>query len=123
MFYVCFFLRTRRPPRSTRTDTLVPYTTLFRSVVARGVARGQHQVDQVALQLRGQVQVEHRGARGEHVVLRDPLGSRRFDLQPLPRALARQPQDLAFGVGGRVTDAHVHQEAVELRLEIGRAHV
>src|SRR3546814_1618920 len=28
-----FFLRIRRPPRSTRTDTLVPYTTLFRSVV------------------------------------------------------------------------------------------
>src|SRR3546814_15929947 len=25
----------RRPPRSTRTDTLVPYTTLFRSVVGR----------------------------------------------------------------------------------------
>src|SRR3546814_21157261 len=24
----------RRPPRSTRTDTLVPYTTLFRSAVA-----------------------------------------------------------------------------------------
>src|SRR3546814_12321355 len=24
-------LRIRRPPRSTRTDTLVPYTTLFRS--------------------------------------------------------------------------------------------
>src|SRR3546814_11727329 len=27
----CFFLMIRRPPRSTRTDTLVPYTTLFRS--------------------------------------------------------------------------------------------
>src|SRR3546814_17614184 len=27
-----FFLVTRRPPRSTRTDTLFPYTTLFRSV-------------------------------------------------------------------------------------------
>src|SRR3546814_20794299 len=26
------FLMLRRPPRSTRTDTLVPYTTLFRSV-------------------------------------------------------------------------------------------
>src|SRR3546814_9301218 len=28
----------RRPPRSTRTDTLFPYTTLFRSVVAVGPA-------------------------------------------------------------------------------------
>src|SRR3546814_12646013 len=29
-----FFLMIRRPPRSTRTDTLFPYTTLFRSQVA-----------------------------------------------------------------------------------------
>src|SRR3546814_12163561 len=29
---VVFFLMIRRPPRSTRTDTLVPYTTLFRSI-------------------------------------------------------------------------------------------
>src|SRR3546814_17848008 len=28
--FLCF-LRIRRPPRSTRTDTLFPYTTLFRS--------------------------------------------------------------------------------------------
>src|SRR3546814_20396052 len=27
----CFFYMTPRPPRSTRTDTLYPYTTLFRS--------------------------------------------------------------------------------------------
>src|SRR3546814_14955641 len=30
-----FFLMIRRPPRSTRTDTLFPYTTLFRSVHRR----------------------------------------------------------------------------------------
>src|SRR3546814_17106393 len=31
--FVCFvFLMIRRPPRSTRTDTLFPYTTLFRSI-------------------------------------------------------------------------------------------
>src|SRR3546814_17043837 len=29
--YLIFFLMIRRPPRSTRTDTLFPYTTLFRS--------------------------------------------------------------------------------------------
>src|SRR3546814_12787423 len=28
-----FFLMIRRPPRSTRTDTLFPYTTLFRSIL------------------------------------------------------------------------------------------
>src|SRR3546814_10974719 len=31
MFTLFFFLMIRRPPRSTRTDTLFPYTTLFRS--------------------------------------------------------------------------------------------
>src|SRR3546814_20122547 len=30
-FVFLFFLMIRRPPRSTRTDTLFPYTTLFRS--------------------------------------------------------------------------------------------
>src|SRR3546814_8028089 len=30
-FFIVFFLMIRRPPRSTRTDTLFPYTTLFRS--------------------------------------------------------------------------------------------
>src|SRR3546814_18462710 len=28
---ICFVLMIRRPPRATRTDTLFPYTTLFRS--------------------------------------------------------------------------------------------
>src|SRR3546814_7928124 len=31
MYCYFFFLMIRRPPRSTRTDTLFPYTTLFRS--------------------------------------------------------------------------------------------
>src|SRR3546814_14190120 len=31
-----FFLMIRRPPRSTRTDTLFPYTTLFRSPHEQG---------------------------------------------------------------------------------------
>src|SRR3546814_9537775 len=38
----------RRPPRSTRTDTLVPYTTLFRSAerqVDAGACRHRHQMD------------------------------------------------------------------------------
>src|SRR3546814_4558589 len=39
-----FFLMIRRPPRSTRTDTLFPYTTLFRSVPIPG-SRLQAAVD------------------------------------------------------------------------------
>src|SRR3546814_11060114 len=37
-----FFLMRRRPPRSTRTDTLFPYTTLFRSPILDTI--GSHQV-------------------------------------------------------------------------------
>src|SRR3546814_18680931 len=32
----------RRPPRSTRTDTLFPYTTLFRSVREGALIFGRH---------------------------------------------------------------------------------
>src|SRR3546814_1563966 len=37
-----FFLMIRRPPRSTRTDTLFPYTTLFRSAVLAHRQDGLH---------------------------------------------------------------------------------
>src|SRR3546814_18432580 len=53
VFYF-FFLIIRRPPISTRTDSLFPYTTLFRSVL-----------------------VHHRGADNLHVAL--PAPCRAFD--------------------------------------------
>src|SRR3546814_8178020 len=55
-----FFLMKRRPPRSTRTDTLFPYTTLFRS---DGVAQPVDQAVQAerarlrVLQQFGQLQI------------------------------------------------------------------
>src|SRR3546814_14609341 len=39
MYLDLFFLMIRLPPRSTRTDTLFPYTTLFRSPAADGDGR------------------------------------------------------------------------------------
>src|SRR3546814_5497920 len=39
---MCLFLMIRLPPRSTRTDTLLPYTTLFRSVVVICTGICQH---------------------------------------------------------------------------------
>src|SRR3546814_9286934 len=47
----------RRPPRSTRTDTLFPYTTLFRSAAAFRMARR-------ALPLSARERGEPRGPRG-----------------------------------------------------------
>src|SRR3546814_19417480 len=51
----------RRPPRSTRTDTLFPYTTLFRSVgaaaevehIARGGDEMRHRRDILVVRERG----------------------------------------------------------------------
>src|SRR3546814_8162274 len=44
MFF--FFLMIRRPPRSTRTDTRFPYTTLFRSAVAMLASDGRNMVSE-----------------------------------------------------------------------------
>src|SRR3546814_3071139 len=64
-----FFLMIRRPPRSTRTDTLFPYTTLFRSIADRRVGRIEGQA--------GEVLDEHEIGEGfEH---------RDFEPLPLPR--------------------------------------
>src|SRR3546814_13380784 len=44
----------RRPPRSTRTDTLFPYTTLFRSIGGIGdAAEGKFGVEMVDIVLSG----------------------------------------------------------------------
>src|SRR3546814_3237785 len=39
----------RRPPRSTRTDTLFPYTTLFRSIAVQNQREWQRFCDHVLL--------------------------------------------------------------------------
>src|SRR3546814_13657850 len=56
-FFLFFFLMIRRPPRSTRTDTLFPYTTLFRSgdrhLIGVGILRNVGGADQVVIALIG----------------------------------------------------------------------
>src|SRR3546814_8487370 len=47
-----FFLIIRRPPRSTRTDTLFPYTTLFRST-SPALAAAMCESERWPLQLAG----------------------------------------------------------------------
>src|SRR3546814_824789 len=55
IYITFFFLMIRRPPRSTRTDTLFPYTTLFRSGREYGrsvCSYGLHQNNDFAALLR-----------------------------------------------------------------------
>src|SRR3546814_14467332 len=60
MYRCFFFVRVRRPPRCTRTDPLVPYTTLFRSDDMRP-ADEAHPV--VGFGIGAPEQVEHYRAR------------------------------------------------------------
>src|SRR3546814_15081521 len=48
---ILFVFMIRRPPRSTRTDTLFPYTTLFRSHVADIAIVGEMRLEQSQLQI------------------------------------------------------------------------
>src|SRR3546814_12776280 len=97
VLFCFFFLMIRRPPRSTRTDTLFPYTTLFRSVAAehmRLVVRGVEHERTVLVDAR--ISVIADGAAGEvdeflqvGLLLADRRGDRRhfeaaFDARDLP---------------------------------------
>src|SRR3546814_13442605 len=54
-YVLFFFLMIRRPPRSTRTDTLFPYTTLFRSQPAQV---DEHPADARVVELAGDGRVD-----------------------------------------------------------------
>src|SRR3546814_32075 len=123
----------RRPPRSTRTDTLFPYTTLFRSVEigvgdAAPVQRG-HSVTGALLELIDLAELDRLG--------RAYLGAGRLHaaLQPVvaERALMRLAVELIHGhdaegagryaIAAAVADVLLHDHGVELGAEnrAGRA--
>src|SRR3546814_7024415 len=64
-----FFLMIRRPPRSTRTDTLFPYTTLFRSsdvnIVLGALELGKISADNLLINLVG---IADRLGKGDLIV-------------------------------------------------------
>src|SRR3546814_13161358 len=92
----------RRPPRSTRTDTLFPYTTLFRS---------QHDMSRATILEPVEDVADHRaGGRGDDA---DHLGQERqrptrarfleqpFGLEPRLQFLEQRPQDRESVVWGK----------------------
>src|SRR3546814_12365547 len=68
-FIFFFFLRIRRPPRSTRTDTLFPYTTLFRSQQAVEIDRCLRHRDRMTAVRNATVQIGQRLDRAERTHL------------------------------------------------------
>src|SRR3546814_11335469 len=98
----------RRPPRSTRTDTLFPYTTLFRSIKLQAAggseeaAVTQHEASETI----GQRRLADSARTGEQPSMRYALRSPYLQQCRLRRFLPQQ-----YGVRAR------------RRHQIGRAHV
>src|SRR3546814_18950727 len=97
LVHLFFFLMIRRPPRSTRTDTLFPYTTLFRGV-GHGAAARRHRVGP------GLFLHHRRGRDRARDRLRPPDGARRS----IARGRGDQQRDgPRLRVGGRSLDRPV----------------
>src|SRR3546814_19747620 len=88
----------RRPPRATRTDTLLPYTTLFRSFVpALGVERGVFGFLAAVPVGDAHLQLVH---AVEHVALGDAQVADAVDRHPAPSRDAVDPAAAAQSSGG-----------------------
>src|SRR3546814_18543596 len=92
----------RRPPRSTRTDTLFPYTTLVRSLGTGGDAGAMHEAETILGDRAGGVAID--GAAAQH---RAGIG-----IEGFPAGTA---QALAEAVGADELDEG------DLHVQIGRA--
>src|SRR3546814_14205246 len=90
----------RRPPRSTRTDTLFPYTTLFRSLLGIAVGGAETEADGLTLADRHtpELDVLERVPEGDlmRAVVAHQLGHQR-----LRGDLAGATQGVLVGVGGK----------------------
>src|SRR3546814_711229 len=100
----------RRPPRSTRTDTLVPYTTLFRSERERQYEEFKDRVNEIITGVVKRVEFGHVVVdlgRAEGVIRRD---------QQIPREVLR--------VGDRVRAiiSSVRRESRGPQIFLSRAH-
>src|SRR3546814_6557460 len=103
----------RRPPRSTRTDTLFPYTTLFRSLLFQAARREGRVRGGAALQRSPVHSPPPRAVRGQLPALLPPrpAADRRARPGDRPSEKARVRRLAAAGLP-RAGEA-----------EIGRAHV
>src|SRR3546814_20955197 len=97
----------RRPPRSTRTDTLFPYTTLFRSDAALTQASEQRLGVADALSAAKQKVVDTRTA----------LDSARTDRQAAQRVLAEGEERIRQSRRGAAVQAACRRHADLLKLE------
>src|SRR3546814_17225020 len=124
----------RRPPRSTRTDTLFPYTTLFRSTIDAVLAGGMawlsggaqpQPLPELPLGRRGRDRADPRPVdrAALHPDAPHPAGQGATDPRRRP---AKPPRQKGHADDGRADDLDFADHlgaAVDGLLEIGRAHV
>src|SRR3546814_983352 len=113
----------RRPPRSTRTDTLFPYTTLFRSTCGEDPRSGASVRDRFLL-LRGELLLA--GPTGDALRIGARLAAAvdRGEHDAVARAV--EQRDRPGKVPAHVTEgvvAHHGQVLERIAGQIGRAHV
>src|SRR3546814_933420 len=108
----------RRPPRSTRTDTLFPYTTLFRSMIEQ-VGEFPSEVTRVALEvgtaglLGGQAKVK--GVSGVWKDLTDSVNQMANNLTAQVRNIAEVTIAVANGDLSRKITVDVRGEILQLK--------
>src|SRR3546814_14950056 len=80
----------RRPPRSTRTDTLFPYTTLFRSAQRRFAVLGRHEqfvIPEIIAKLAAERNAEHVEDRVVECATGLDVGDDHLDMIDQPAAM------------------------------------
>src|SRR3546814_14431833 len=102
-FHFFFFLMIRRPPGSTRTDTLFPYTTLFRS---HADLKGVYALGTECCRLRNKLQLVRIGANTRGVSAASLIASR---IRRIKKRIVGETE-AGFPIDNKPT-------------EIGRAHV
>src|SRR3546814_14325577 len=101
----------RRPPRSTRTDTLFPYTTLFRSTRVQPVLVAANVFAYLTAAL------EHQGA-GDHVVEKGPVvAHHQYGALETEQHLFEQLESFHVEVIGRFVE---HQQVGRLTEQLGQ---
>src|SRR3546814_13329134 len=123
LFFLCLFLIIRRPPRSTRTDTLFPYPTLFRSIA----------VAQMRTATKDFVFEGHQIYEGEMIYVGTSVPHfmheywpqpEKFDIDRYAKPRAEHMQPGVYSPYGRGPHTCLGKSLAEIQIaQIGRAHV
>src|SRR3546814_2065646 len=109
-----FFFRILRPPRSTRTDTLVPYTALFRSFRSDG---GRSSDRELRSRQRPGGAGKARGGGGQGPA----QGAARRAAQPESRQLTAMNRLVVFDCDGTLVDSQANiVRAMEIAFDVHR---